>query len=205
MLDWRYFLPRPLLGLDIQDDEIRLMQLQGFKKKKKIKLALSCSLPSGAVIHGKIQEPEIVSDCLQELVRKNNLKSSDAAVALPANCVTTHSFSIVKGSHDSEMETEVVSHLSQSMPGGAEGLCYDYAITGSLDDQQCHLLLAVASVEHVNGPVTVAKSAGLKIRIVDVDCYALDRAILFIKKNNLEIDEKWFISYGLALRGMHRW
>ncbi len=199
------FWPQSLFGLDIQAEEIRLLQLQGTRRKKRIKHALSRNLPLGAVIDGKIQEPEIVSDCLQELVRHNKLQAFGVAIALPIQCVVSQRISVAKGLHEAELEAEVVSHLSHCMPGVAAGLCYDHVIVGSQDDMQDDVFLVATSFENLNTPLAVVQNAGLKVQVVDVDKYALDRAIkLIIEQDHFHIEEKWLVSFGLALRSYDR-
>jgi type IV pilus assembly protein PilM len=205
LLNSFYCWPQSLLGLDIQDEEIRLLQLQGFFKKKSIKQALALSLPLGAVTEGNIQEAEVVSDCLKELVHDNQLQGFEVAIALPAQSVVSQSISVAKGLSESDLELEVTSHLSHLMPGITEGLCYDYVILNSQDAVQNEVLIVTTSFMHLNTYLTVVQNAGLKVRIVDVDQYALTRANQLVKKNNLNIEEKWLISFGLALRGVYLW
>lgn len=200
MLDYIRFWPQLLLGLDIQADEIRLIQLQRSKKKWGIKQALAQSLPAGAVIDGKIQVAEVVSDRLQELVQSSKLQECGVAIALPIHCVTTKRISVIKGLHESELEAEVISHLSHCFPSVTEGLCYDYGMFGSNDEMQNDVFLAATSFTCLNIHVTAVQNAGLKVRVVDVDQYALARAKQLVEKEGLQVAEKWLVSCGLALR-----
>jgi type IV pilus assembly protein PilM len=199
------FWPQPLLGLDIQAEEIRLLQLQGTLKKKRIKEAITLDLPPGAVIDGKIQEAEVVGDCLQELVQQHKLQAFKVAIALPEPCVVSLRIFVAKGLSESELETEIVSHLSHSIPSTAEGLCYDYVVVNSSDAMQDEMLLVATSYANLNIPLSVVQKAGLKVQVVDVDRYALDRANQFIKKDGIEIKEKWLVSFGLAMWGYYKW
>lgn len=200
MLDYIRFWPQSLLGLDIQANEVRLLQLQRSKKKQVIKQALALDLPKGAVIDGKIQEAETVSDRLQELVRSSKLQEFGVAIALPVDCVITKRISVIKGLQESELEAEVISHLSHWFPGVTEGLCYDYVMLDSNDEMQSDVLLAATSFAHLSTHVTVVQNAGLKVQVVDVDRYALARANQLVEKESLQVEEKWLVSFGLALR-----
>lgn len=199
------FWPQPLLGLDIQAEEIRLLQLQGTLKKKRIKEAILLDLPSGAVTDGKIQEAETVGDCLRELVLKHKLETSKVAIALPEQGVVSQRIFVAKGLNEAELEAEMVSHLSHSIPGVTGGLCYDYMVVNSSDSMQDEVLLVATSYANLNIPLSVVQKAGLKVQVVDVDHYALDRANQFIKQDGLEIEKKWLVSFGLALWGYYKW
>ena len=200
LLDYIRFWPQPLLGLDIQADEIRLLQLQRSKKKRVIKQTLAQSLPAGAVIDGQIQAAELVSDRLQELVKSSKLPKCGVAIALPSHCVTTKRISVIKGLRESELEAEVISHLSHCFPIITEGLCYDYMTFGSNDEMQDDVLLVATSFTCLNTHVTAVQNAGLQVRVVDVDQYALTRANQLREKEGLQVEEKWLVSCGLALR-----
>ena len=193
--------PQPLLGLDIQAEEIRLLQLHSIFKKNQIKKTFSLDLSSGAVIEGKIHDVHTVSDCLQELVQRNQLQGAKAAIALPTQCVMGRHLAVVKGLNEAELEAEVVGHIRQCFPDAAEGLCYDYAITGPTENLQEDVLWIATPFANVEAPLAVVENAGLKIQVIDVAQYALDRANNLIKKEGLSLEEKWRISFGLALWG----
>lgn len=197
------FWPQPLLGLDIQAEEIRLLQLQGALKKKSIKEALLSHLPVGAVIDGKIHETEAVTGCLQELVQKYKLQSSKVAIALPEQCVMSQRITIAKGLNEAELEAEMIHHLSHAVPNITEGLCYDYLIVDSSHAMQDEVLLIATSYANLNIPLSVVQNAGLKIQVVDVNQYALIRANQFIEQDGIELEEKWRVSFGLALWGLY--
>jgi type IV pilus assembly protein PilM len=195
------FWPQPLLGLDIQAEEIRLLQLHSIFKKKQIKKTFLLDLPSGAVIEGKIHDVQTVSDCLQELVQRHQFQGAKAAIALPVQCVIGRHLAVVEGLNEAELEAEVVAHIHQCFSDVGEGLYYDYTITGPTENRQENVLWIAASFANVKAPLAVVENAGLKIQIIDVDQYALDRANNLIKKTGLSLEEKWRLSFGLALWG----
>jgi len=198
------FWPQPLLGLDIQAEEIRLLQLQGTLKKKRIKNAVATPLPRGAVVNGKIHEAETVTDCLQTMVEKNKLQWSRVAIALPEQCVMSQRIRVAKGLSESELEVEMMTHLRHAFPDVIDGFFYDYLIVDSSQAMQDEVLLIATSYANLNIPLSVVQNAGLKIHVVDVDHYALDRANEYIEFDGIALEEKWRISFGLALWS-YRW
>ncbi len=205
LLKSTHFWPQPLLGLDIQSDEIRLLQLQRAKKKCVIKKTVAMPLPVGSVVDGKIQEIEVVGDCLQKLVQDNRLQEHEVAIALPASSVLIQRISVARGLDEAEIEAEVISHLHHALPGVTEGLCYDYVMPNQQEDIQNDVLVVATAFLHLNTPLTVVQNAGLKVRVVDVDQYALDRANQIVEQQRLSIEKKWLISLGLALRSSCLW
>lgn len=200
LLDLIRFWPQPLLGLDIQAEEIRLIQLH-FLKRKSIKQAVSRELPPGAVIDGKIEEPATVSECLQELIQDHKLQNFKVAIALPKHCVVSQQISVAKGLSESELEEEIIGHLKHSMSNPKEDLFYDYVVTAAKDETQDNVFLIAAYFFHFNAHMLAVQNAGLIVQVVDVDQYALTRASRIIKKNNIFLEDKWLISLGLALHG----
>ncbi|MCD6039030.1 MAG: pilus assembly protein PilM [Gammaproteobacteria bacterium] len=205
MLDFIRFKPRPLLGLDIQADSIRLLELQYSRKIPFIKRALTIDLPINAVMESNIEKVELVSDRLRELVECNKLQKIEVAIALPERCVVTKHISVAKGLRLSELEAEIISDLSDCFPSATEGLYYDYVMLDSKDKMQDEVLLIATSFTHLNTPVMLVQDCGLKVRVVDVDKYALIRAHQCMKKDNFQMEEKWLVSWGLALHSGYVW
>lgn len=205
MLNSIRFWPQPLLGLDIQAEEIRLLQLQGTLKKKTIKEALQMPLPQGAVIDGKIHQSEIVADCLKELIHKHKLHSSKVAIALPEQCVMTQRISVAKGLNATELEAEMIQYISHAFPHLSKGVCYDYLIVDSSHAMQDEVLLVATSSVNLTIPLSIVQDSGLKVQVVDVDQFALDRANRFIQMDEIALEEKWRVSFGLAMWSFYQW
>ena len=169
-----------LVGLDIQADAIRLLQLRPIKKPFKkiiIEQAIKIALPAGAMTLEKIQQPELVGNCLQELIVRSTLKNVSAIIALPAHCVTSKRIQLAKELGELERETEITDNLTDYLPNLSGNLCCDYVKLDAYNETQDNIFLVAASIDSLNSYVDIIKKSSAKLSIVDVDSYALARAV----------------------------
>jgi len=169
-----------LVGLDIQADAIRLLQLRLIKKPFKkiiIEQAIKIALPTGAIILEKIQQPELVSDCLRELVARRKLKNIHVIIALPAQYVTSKRIQLTKELGELERETEIEDNLTHYLPNISGDFCYDYVKLDTHNETQDNIFLVAASIDSLNSYRDIIKKSGIELSIVDIDSYALARAV----------------------------
>ncbi|MCC2666128.1 MAG: hypothetical protein K0R24_544 [Gammaproteobacteria bacterium] len=179
MLRSLFFQKSTLVGLDIQTDAIRLLRLRPIKKQLIIEEALMMGLPTGAIISGKIQQPELVSDCLRELATHSKIKKLNSVIALPAECVTSKRIQLAKELCETDREVEIADNLTHYLPSLSGELCYDYIKLDTHNETQDNIFLAAAQLDPLNSYVSVVENAGISVHIVDVDVYAVARAVCF--------------------------
>jgi type IV pilus assembly protein PilM len=174
-----FFQKSTLVGLDIQTDAIRLLQLRVIKKQLLIEEAIMMALPAGAIIPGKIQQPELVSDCLRALATRSKIKKLSAAIALPAEYVTSKRIQLNKELCETEREAEIEDNLSHYLPSLSGELFYDYIKLDAHNEIQDNVFLAATQRAQLNIYVSMVENAGIPVSIVDVDIYAIARAVCF--------------------------
>ena len=170
---------KPLVGLDIHADEVRLLQLKRVKNSIKVEKQAVCELPAGVIVDGKIKQMSSVITAIQELVRETQTQGCPAAIALPSQCVISQRIRLASILQDVECEIEISTRLSHYLPGVNDSLCFDFAIQGQLDAEHNDVLLIAARDEQVNSYVDVVNHSGLIVKIVEVDSHALMRAAKF--------------------------
>lgn len=168
---------RRFIGLDIQADALRLVQLRRLKHHLLVENIGLIPIPHGVISEGKLQRPEQVSAYLHEWVEHVSLKGLSTAIAMPAYCVISKRIQLLSGLRDIEREAEITTQLKHYFPGISEELCFDYTLLESEDTLHEHFLLVAARHEQLTSYVEAVENAGLKVKIVDVDIYALTRNI----------------------------
>jgi type IV pilus assembly protein PilM len=148
-----------LVGIAINAEEIRLLQLRKTRQQFRVENYAVAPLPQGAVSQGKIRQLEMVQAVLSQLVQETGMANCPAAMALPANAVITK-----------RVSAPLVDDISHYFPGMQDALCFDYVADGK------ELLLVASRSELLNQYRCLAEAAALKMKIVDVDTYALSRA-----------------------------
>lgn len=161
------------VGLDINAEEIRLLQLKPVRKRYFVENFAIASLPPGVVKEGKIIEFSNFTAVLERLVRETKTAGSHAAMALPANRVISKRIKLSAKLPPEEYEAVITANFPHYFPGLQDELCFDYAVFAGTPPEA---LVVAARLEQLNSYIQAADRAGLKIKIVDVDIYALVRA-----------------------------
>jgi Tfp pilus assembly PilM family ATPase len=162
---FKYVLSRPSLGLDVCDAEIRLLALRLRSRRVYVEKMNKIDLPFGAVIDGKVQQPEVVASHLKKVVQEAGMHGARTTIALPMQSVICKKIPL--------HESSLITSANEYFPGLTEVLAYDY-----IQIQQEILLIATRQDELMRY-VAMVESAGLKVCIVDVDLYARTRAVHF--------------------------
>jgi type IV pilus assembly protein PilM len=169
-----YFKPHNLVGLDINAEEIRLLQLRSVHSGFIVESFAISPIPPRAVQEGKILDLAAVIQVLKRLVEKTTTTGQVAAMALPVSRVISKRIKLAADLAPTEYEAMITTNFPQYFPGFQEELCFDYVTTN--DSTKTDVLLVAARVEQLHHYTQVAEQAGLRIKIVDVDTYALARA-----------------------------
>jgi type IV pilus assembly protein PilM len=170
--------PKPLVGLDIQDNYLRLLQIKPFKQSFSVEKLAVIEVKNDAVIGRKIKDASAVLAALQEAVHLTNAHGLSVAIALSHNNVITQRIKLPVDLNDQEVEAELVNNLSQFFPGISGELCFDFVRLGDARDEQ-EIVVTAARQDEVYDAIELADQAGLKVKIVDVDTFALMRAAYF--------------------------
>jgi type IV pilus assembly protein PilM len=179
VLPFIHFKPPSLVGLDVHADEIRLLQ---FRQTQTTFLIENCAihpLSPGAIIDDKIKQIEVVQAAISELVQETKTYGCNVAIALPAASVISKRIKLPVGLPPKEQETEIHANLKQYLPGINEALCLDFVELDVADAERREMLLVAARLEQLQTYFNVVQSAGLVPKIVDIDSYALARAVIF--------------------------
>ncbi|TAK76172.1 MAG: hypothetical protein EPO11_04610 [Gammaproteobacteria bacterium] len=179
-----------LIGLAIQHDAVRWVQLKKAKQAFLIEQAHSSPLPLGVVAEGKIKRVDALRSVLTDLVYRHRLEGRMAAISLPAHLVRMQRIQLPAGLSESEIEAEMNAHLQNELPGLSEALCMDFTVLpASRPGQDIDVFFAAARREDVEQYVECVQAVGVKVKIVDVDTYALKRAVCLLAGGEVRVGE----------------
>ena len=139
------------------------------------------SLPLGVVVGGELREPEQLSAALKTLFRKNKLPQTCVRLGIANNRIGVRTLEISGIEDDSQLANAVRFRAQEVLPIPLDEAVLDYRI---LDDRVgddgvrvCRVLLVVAHRELVERYVAACKKAGLKLIGIDLEAFALLRAL----------------------------
>ena len=169
----------PLVGVDIQPHEARLVQLRKTSKGFLVERAAIVEMPDKVFADGKIKDWDKLRLVLANSVREHKLTGIATAINLPTNLVRIQHIKIPTGIPDAAVEEEIKVQVERDFPGLGDSLYIDFSITSAEESGYSDVFSVVTRQEYVSQYIQCINSIGLKTKIVDVDGYALKRIFKF--------------------------
>jgi Tfp pilus assembly PilM family ATPase len=166
-----------MLGIDIQSDWVKLVKVKKTRRGFQLENAIAKRLPDDIVIDGKIRRFDIMTRLLADLVQVLNAKTLPAAISLSANLVRMQSISLPRGLSDPDIHAEIARHIQRDLPGLNEPLSIDFTALASPESTQVLIFFAAIRQEYLNQCLACLHDAEVKIKVVDVDIFALHRVV----------------------------
>lgn len=170
----------PLIGVDIQAHEVRLVQIRRVNHAFLVEYAAAAKLPEGIFIQGKVREWDALADILTELVRPLGLSGKAIAVSLPANLVVIQQMQLPQGMVDAAIEIEAYAQVERDFPGMHEDLCIDYHVWNQDKQAYINVLFVAARKKYIMEYAACFASIGFMLKIVDIDIYVIKRIFDFL-------------------------
>jgi type IV pilus assembly protein PilM len=173
-----------LIGLDIQSDGIRLVQLTKHRRQLCVELAVLHPLPDDVFTQSKLVQWDVLTAALAELVVELGLNGLPAAIGLPAHAIRKQRIQLPLGLTEKEIEFEVIAHIQKDFPGMKEALCVDFSTLPCLNPGYMDIVFVAVKQAYLSHYVASMNAAGLKVKIADIDMYALMRAVRFTEAHS---------------------
>jgi type IV pilus assembly protein PilM len=164
--------PVGCVGLEINTDEIKLLQLRQIEQRYTIENYAIVPLQDEAIVDDKIKRFDWVQSALHAIVKETNTAGYPTAIALPANSVICKQIKLAACLSEWECEVEIRANLSRYLPGMAAELCFDFFILPKASADYHDVLLVASRREQVQMYTTLVSAAALDVKIVDVDSHA---------------------------------
>ncbi len=182
-----------MLGLDLGTHRMKVSQLKKDKKGLILNRYGFMDTPEGAVVDGKILDPEIIATRLKVLLRKKRFKGNKVITSVSGENVIIRNLTLPKMTRKElkeAMQYEAEKHIMMPL----EEVIYDTYYLRSVSEEEMEILLVAVPREIIDGYMEVLEKAGLYPMVIEVDAFALIRTFRsFFKtwdnKENLEGDE----------------
>lgn len=185
--------PDPVVGIDISSTAVKLLELSKSGNTYCVEGYALEPLPENTVVDKNISEDKLeeVGQVIGRAIQNAKPKTEYAAVAVAGPAVINKVITMDSGLTDEEIMSalEVDGESYIGMP--IDEVKLDFEIIGPNEkepEQRTDILLVAARTELVESRVAALESASMKVRVVDVEKYALENALLLVIENNPEID-----------------
>lgn len=178
---------------DFSSPAVKLLELSRLGKSNyKVESYAIEALPAGCVADKNIVNIEAVGEAIRRAVKKAKPRTELAAVAVAGSTVITRTLQMPKGQSKREMEEGVQVESEQYIPYPIEEVRIDFEVMGpnEKNEEQIDVLLAAAKTETVENRVTALEMGGLKVKVVDIELFALENAFGLLANNDPEINSE---------------
>lgn len=179
-----------IAGLDIGPGAIKLVKINCAETPFLVESAAILSLTAGAIVKDEIKDVNAVVSSIKELVKKADLVAKDIALAIPRSLAFIKNITIDSRLTKNEIESRAWIEANRHFPDLVGDIYLDFSVIGpSADDNtQSEVLLVACRKEQIKPYIDVLRQAGLNAKIVDIDSYALERALaLLVSTQNQEV------------------
>lgn len=193
----------PLLGLEITPKGAALVQLQKTRRGFHLLHATTIPLPpelfnDETAITGFDELSTLITDQVNRL----GLRGSPAAICMPQRQVRIEKYWLSPELSDEEMAADIEVILQQATLPFQESFSFDFTRMQSKDRLALKQEVFVVAIKtrYLSAIIDCIERAGLKVKIVEVDTFARERA-----QGAPEMAPDLLAAYGAAMREVPAW
>ncbi len=164
-----------LIGLDVGSRAIKLGEVVEKRGQRMLKKFGMIDLPQGAIVEGRIKEPQVVVDKVKELVKNLKITESNVATSVSGYSVIIKKIVVGKAS-DEELQETIQYEAEQYIPFDVEDVNIDFEILGDheTNPNQMNVMLVAAKKEIIDEYIDLFEMADLNPCVIDVDVFTLE-------------------------------
>lgn len=166
-----------LLGLDIGSHSVKMTQLKAREGRLTLANVGLVPVPREAFNEGRVVKPDLVTNCIKQLLGHLKVKEKVVATAVSGYEVMIKKIELPTMTEE-ELDSRMHAELGQYIPYNIEEVDVDYQVLDVAKDRPNYMgvLLVAAKKESIGDCVGIIRSSGLDTDVVDVDFFALSNA-----------------------------
>lgn len=138
-------------------------------------------LEQGVVVGGEVRDPEALALALKQFFARNKLPRKNVRLGIASNRIGVRIFDLVGIDDEKQLENAIRFRAQETLPIPLDEAVLDYHVLGESTDEDGttiqRVLLVVAYRELVDRYVSACKRAGISLAGVDLEAFALLRAL----------------------------
>ncbi|SKA22568.1 type IV pilus assembly protein PilM [Oceanospirillum multiglobuliferum] len=172
-----------MLGLDISSSSVKLLELSSRNGRLEIESYGVAALPALAVVERKIQDPEQVGEAIKLVVERAKPSTRHTVAAVSGASVISRKIQLSASLQPQELESQILIEADQFIPFPLNEVSLDFEVLGPAKGRpnKNEILLVACRLETVDQLQDALKHGGLIPKVVDVENYAIERAVSLLK------------------------
>lgn len=183
------------VGVDLGHHSIKMVELESTASGWRVANFASVATPQGSIRDGVVVDFEAVGAALKKLHKEGKFGSNRINLAAAGGAVFVRPVVFPKMS-ESALRKSIRFEASRYLPGSVEDSHIDFAILGAAGDKQMNVIVVAAPKDIVNSRMKATQAAGLEVDGVDVEAFAIYRALLESFDSELTIKTVGIVDIG---------
>ena len=167
-----------LIGVDISSTSVKLLELSVKNGRYWVENYALVPLPEGSVVEKNILNPEAVGDAIEKALSLSNIRTDNAALAIPTSMVITKVIEMDADMTSDEREVQIRMDAEQYIPFPLDEVSLDFEVLSDRlsNSNRVNVLLVATRVENVEMRCEAIELGGLIPKIADVENFAIENA-----------------------------
>lgn len=140
-------------------------------------------LPPNAIEGHVIKDIDALSQTVQKIIGRNHLKSKFVVLSVPDSLVINKVVQVNEGLNKAEIEELVIIEADKFIPFPIEEINIDFEILGpsAKNTAMLDVLVVASRSENIATRVEAVTKAGLQVKVMDVESFAIERAYHLVR------------------------
>lgn len=172
-----------IVGIDCSSTSVKILELSGSAEQRCVEAFASAPLPENCMEAGVFKDLDAVAAIIKQLILSGRFTSKQVAIAVPDSLAISKVIQINQGLSQTEIEDLLAIEAEKYIPFPIDEINIDFNVQGisSKNTAMQDVLLVGSRAGNVSNRVELIQSAGLEAVIVDVESYAVERAVQLLK------------------------
>ncbi len=182
-----------LFGLDIGNSSVKLIKLEQSKGEYRVVSYAAAEFPEGTISEGNINEETVVVDAIKDIVKSSKVSCNNVCAGVAGNGAIAKKLQINDGAQD-EIEDQVAWELESFLTFDTEKAVFSYDLLAKDESGGLEVMGAAVSRDTVDKYKHIVRSAGLSLKVLDLDSIALANIFFHIYEDALtDSDDSWLL------------
>jgi type IV pilus assembly protein PilM len=176
-----------IIGVDIGSAHIKAVQVEAHRDSFRVTRAAQQRTPQGTVRDGIVTDREAVGGAIRQMIKAAGISATGAVLAVAGPTVAVRPVRLPKMTEAALLKS-VRYEASKFISSNVEDSNIAFEIVGPAkdDDTQMDVMLVAAPREMVDSRIDALERAGLEAVAVDLESFALQRAIVECNRRMFE-------------------
>lgn len=187
----KWFKPkrRSLIGIDIRPTSIKCLEISNDNSKRCIENYIYRALPAPIFDANLEYDIDFIASNLGKVLQDINALNKSIVLAVPDSFVISKTIQLNKNLTNAEMAEFCFLEMDKSLNYPLDKICIDFHKIGLNSNNQTifDILIVASKLDCVNKRVEILHRAGFEATIIDVESFALIRALKLLDNNQDKI------------------